>query len=103
MVKVLWQQTARKDLRDICQYYRYVKGSVSTADKIKQEAFDVTSRLETFPLSGARELSLMDEEVEFRYLVVLHHYKIIYFIESDICHIVAVWDCRNNPELLKVR
>ena len=27
--------------------------------------------------------------------------KLIYFHEKDTCHIVAVWDCRNNPTLLQ--
>ena len=27
--------------------------------------------------------------------------KLIYFHEKDTCHIVAVWDCRNNPKLLQ--
>ena len=27
--------------------------------------------------------------------------KLIYIHEKDTCHIVAVWDCRNNPKLLQ--
>jgi hypothetical protein len=27
-------------------------------------------------------------------------YKIIYFIDDEIVHISAIWDCRRNPETL---
>lgn len=101
MVKVKWQSTAKQDLREICDYYRHVKQSPRTATNLKKELFAAAHRLEDFPESGAKELSLPHEEICFRYLVVRKHYKLLYFYEMDICHIVAIWDCRNEPEILK--
>lgn len=100
MVKVKWQSSAKEDLRKICFYYRYVKQSVNVASNIKQAMFATARDLENFPELGARELSLSCTDVCFRYLVVWHHYKMIYFHEADVCHIVAIWDCRNNPDKL---
>ncbi len=97
MVKVLWQRTAQDDLRSICRYYRVVKLAPQVGSKIKRAIFQATCRLENNPLSGAREFFLDGLDVEFRYLLVWHHYKVIYFFDSNICHIVAIWDCRNNP------
>ncbi len=101
MVKVIWQQTAQDDLRDICFYYRYVKLAPKVAEKIKKTAFETVRILEKFPHSGTKEPSLAAEDIEFRYLVLLRHYKIIYFIDANVCHIVTVWDCRNNPHILE--
>ena len=39
-------------------------------------------------------------EEEYRYLVVEHHYKLIYCVKSDCIEIVAAWDCRRDPYFL---
>lgn len=100
MVKVKWQSSAKEDLRQIYHYYCYVKQSASVALNMKDAMFSAARDLENFPELGARELSLSHADVCFRYLVVWHHYKMIYFHEADVCHIVAIWDCRNNPNKL---
>ena len=30
-------------------------------------------------------------------------YKLVYFIENDTVNVVSVFDCRQNPEVLKKR
>lgn len=101
MVKVRWQSTAKEDLRAICHYYRHVKLSLVTVTKIKEAMFAAARSLEMFPEQGAIEICLQQSGICYRYLVVRKHYKLIYFYESKICHIVAIWDCRNNPQLLQ--
>ena len=101
MVKVKWQKAAKQDLYAICKYYRNVKCSPQTADNIKKAVFEAASKLETFPELGSKELALLDDEVCFRYIVIRHHYKLIYFYEAGVCHIISIWDCRNNPTLLQ--
>ncbi|WP_294559075.1 type II toxin-antitoxin system RelE/ParE family toxin [uncultured Bacteroides sp.] len=100
MVKVKWMPLALIDLRCICEYYRIVKKSPKTSQLLKQELILSSNTLETFPFGGAIELLLANEEIEFRYLVVRKHYKLIYFVENDVANIVAVWDCRQNPDKL---
>lgn len=101
MVKVKWQSTAKRDLREICDYYRHTKQAPRTANNIKNELFTAARKLEAFPELGAKELLLPQDTICFRYLVVRKHYKLIYFQEMDTCHIVAIWDCRNNPDILQ--
>lgn len=100
MVKVKWMPLALRDLQSICQYYRNVKKSPKTSQELKQELILSSNILKTFPLGGAVEPLLVNEEVEFRYLVVRKHYKLIYFVEDEVAYIVAVWDCRQNPDKL---
>lgn len=101
MVKIIWQKAAKKDLYDICKYYRQVKCSPQTADNIKKAVFEAAGKLEIFPEQGAKEPALTGDDVCFRYLVVKRHYKLIYFYEAEVCHILAIWDCRNNPTVLQ--
>lgn len=101
MVKVKWMPFAIKNLKDICQYYRYDKQSPQTSKAIKEELIYTSRILESFPEAGAIEPSLENLPVRFRYLVARKHYKLIYFVEKDLVSIVAVWDCRQAPETLK--
>lgn len=100
MVKVKWMPLALKDLQSICAYYRNIKKSRKTSQELKEELILSSNILKTFPLGGAVEPLLANKEVEFRYLVVRKHYKLIYFVENEVVNIVAVWDCRQNPEKL---
>lgn len=100
MVKVKWQATAQEDLRMLCTYYR-AQYAPRVAQALKEAFFTAALRLQSFPESGAKEELLPQDEVCFRYLVIRKHYKLIYFREADVCHIVAIWDCRNNPEVLQ--
>lgn len=100
MVKVKWMPLALIDLQNICEYYRNIKKSPKTAQRLKQELILSSNILKTFPLSGAIEPLLANEEVSFRYLVVRKHYKLIYFVEKEVANIVAVWDCRQNSDKL---
>lgn len=99
MARVIWHEDARDQLRAIYQYYaEYI--SPITANNIVDAVMEAAEYLEHSPLVGAIELSLQGLKHEFRYLVVRKHYKLVYFVEQDECHIAVVWDCRNNPELL---
>ena len=52
------------------------------------------------PRMAAIELLLEEFPREYRSLVVMRKYRVVYFIEDEIVHISAVWDCRRNPDTL---
>ncbi len=62
--------------------------------------YDSAQRLVFNPRSGQRELLLEDLRQEYRRLVE-GNYKIIYYIENEIVWIVDIWDCRQNPVMLR--
>jgi len=103
MAIVKWQSGAKQDLHEIYDYYCHTKQLPNLAINIRQDIILAARMLELFPEQGSREFSLDVENILFRYLVVRNHYKIIYFHEFDICHIVAIWDCRNNPDILPAK
>lgn len=53
----------------------------------------------SFPLLGAKELSLEDEALAYRYLAISHN-KILYTVEDHYIYIHLLWDCRQDPSRL---
>ena len=99
MVQVIWTPLAQEDVHNIFDYYNGISSRVAQA--VVEEIFDAANRLETMPEMGAREQVFAHLNREYRYLVVLRRYKLIYLYENHACSILMVWDCRRNPELLK--
>ncbi|GHT42915.1 hypothetical protein AGMMS49965_15520 [Bacteroidia bacterium] len=97
-----WTDRAKQHLRDIYDYYADVAGD-NIAGKLAADISNAARPLATFPEMAAREPALIDYPQVFRSLIVRKRYKIIYFVENEIVHIVAVWDCRQNPDKLKGR
>jgi plasmid stabilization system protein ParE len=84
--------------------YDYIRPfSEITASRIYNEILDEIGRIEHFPYIGQIEPSLYDCGKEFRALVVLEHYKVIYYIEEieKAIYIATIWDCRQNPDFLR--
>ena len=75
--------------------------SISAADRLDNAFYEAVKPLLTFPEIGPLEPSLEKEEEDYRYLVVEHHYKLIYCVKSDSIEIVAAWDCRRDPYYLE--
>ena len=67
------------------------------ARKIIKRLVDKSLFLESNPLLGVREPLLAGKLHEYIYFVV-SNYKIIYRFNDNIVRIVAVFDCRQNPE-----
>jgi plasmid stabilization system protein ParE len=68
------------------------------AVKVYNGILDEIEVLMSFPQIARIEDSLKGFGVEFRSLVVLRRYKVVYFVEEDVVYIFMIWDCRRNPE-----
>ena len=102
MVKVEITAAAKKDVQQICHYLTMKTFSFENSRQLRNSIRKARNLLGTFPKSGMRE-PMLENIGDFRYIVVQKHYKLIYTLKEDICYVVAVWDCRNNPALLKGR
>ena len=98
-LKVFWTNTARFQLEDIFNYYKF-KASIRVARKLVKQIIERTIQLEKNPESGPKEPLLTDRKFEYRYLVE-GNYKIIYWIEDNYIKVATVFDCRQNPEKIK--
>jgi|OpeIllAssembly_1097287.scaffolds.fasta_scaffold851533_1 plasmid stabilization system protein ParE len=98
-LKIFWTDSARLQLEDIFKYYHENAG-LKIAQKLKNQIYNRTNQLETFPESGPREPLLSARRFDYRYLIE-GNYKIIYWIDNQNIKIAAVFDCRQNPAKMK--
>ncbi len=99
MAQLNWTEPARDDLEEIIRYYGNF--SHKTALYYSEEILKAGDRLMLMPAMGPKEPLLEQYKRNYRYVVVLRHYKLIYLYENDVCSILMVWDCRQNPSQLK--
>ena len=85
MSNVLWMPSALEDLKGIQEYIS--RDSVYYADKLVDEVFDATEKLELFPEMGriVSELGIPTVREIF-----YGSYRIIYELIDDNAHIIAV-------------
>ena len=102
MVKsiIVWTQFAASELKSIYQFYKH-NASITVARNIKERIYSSVKQLHNHPLSGAIENNLTDSEYKYRYLVE-NNYKIIYRYHNNNIYIVDIFDCRRNPEEMKL-
>ena len=99
-MKVLWTAFAESQL-DCIYSYLQTKNQYVAAD-IYNDILDETEMLAHFPRMAPIEPLLFEFPEEYRSLVVRQNYKVVYYIDCETTiYVVAVFDCRQNPEVLK--
>ena len=93
---VSWTEPAEVRLKEIFDYHLEVANR-RTARKITNEITERTRILAQNPQAGPVEELLKERRKEHRYLIE-GNYKIIYRIDPEVIWVVAVFDCRQNPE-----
>jgi|GEM_PF-842768 len=68
------------------------------AVRVYNGILDEIERLASFPQIARVEEDLKGLGAEFRSLVVLRRYKVVFFTLNDMVYVVSVWDCRRNPK-----
>lgn len=99
MVKVILTPSAKDDMESIFLGIKDL--SPSGAQAFKNEFVSAARRLKQMPEMGPKEPLLEHYHRNYRYVLVLHRYKLIYLYENETCSILMVWDCRQNPKRLK--
>jgi plasmid stabilization system protein ParE len=101
MMNVLLLPKAIERLDEIYNYIRLC--SELAAARIYNDILDEIAKLKLFPRMAPVEPILANCGKIFRSLVVMKHYKVVYYIEDeeDTIYIATVWDCRQNPDNLE--
>ena len=94
--KLIWSARAKRDLKEIVQFYRQRNGNNEYGLKLLQAFRQATLRVEKNELSGQRF-----EYTDLRFVVVLGTYQMFYQIGKKRNKVVTVWDGRRNPDDLK--
>ena len=100
-IKIYWTNFAKKQLRNIFDYYK-TNASPQIAQNIVVGIVEKVNSLEFQTEIGQKEELLLDRKENFRYLVS-KNYKIIYWIneEKNRIEIVDIFDTRQNPLKIK--
>jgi plasmid stabilization system protein ParE len=98
MVKrIIWSDRARKDKRDILEYWFKRNGNKNYSRKL---AFEFR---ETFNyIAKQNYLGRATDEKNIR-VTVCRYYQIFYEITQENIEILSVWDSRRNPDNLKLK
>ena len=99
MVQLNWTEEARGDLAEIFRYYNLLSPKVAIS--YSEEFMKAGDRLEQMPEMGPKEPMLKRLKRNYRYVLVLNRYKLVYLYENNVCSILMVWDCKRNPKDLK--
>lgn len=100
MGQVIWTYFATLELKNIFLYYKLV-ASENVAEKIKKSIFNATKILPKQSFIGQIEENLIELKQEHRYLIE-GNYKIIYKVMNKDIYITDIFDCRQNPQKIKL-
>ncbi|HPN23332.1 MAG TPA: type II toxin-antitoxin system RelE/ParE family toxin [Tenuifilaceae bacterium] len=99
-IMIEWSELSSRQLKDIFDYYS-AEANTRIARKIVNRIHDRVSILEKNPLAGPKEPLLENHPEGYRFLVETN-YKIIYWQKDNLITISSVFDCRQNPEKIKI-
>ncbi|MCD8031115.1 MAG: type II toxin-antitoxin system RelE/ParE family toxin [Bacteroides sp.] len=99
MRKIVWSRTASSHLQRICHFY--AEKDKRYAKRLYDDIYVEVERLIEFPQLASIEPLLAEEQKTYRSLVIKKYFKVIYSLDNKQVRIVAVWDCRQNPDYLR--
>lgn len=100
-MRIEWLSLAEDDISVI--YAWYAQFSLKVAYKVVNSIVSDVELLSTQPRMGRKEMELEKKMGhEIRSFVTTRDYKIIYVIKGDTIFISRIWDCRQNPNDLKI-
>lgn len=101
-MRIIWLSEASKALDAIYDFY--CSKSERAANKIITDIYNATLLLAEQPFMAPIEHALSEMSENYRSLVVRRLFKLIYRVDknSQAVIIVTIWDCRQDPDKLKV-
>jgi plasmid stabilization system protein ParE len=100
-MKIVWLAAAEEQLEDIYEFE--AQRNPKYAADVYNNIIEAADRSLVLPGSHSRELSLDDLPMEYRKLIVMRRYKVIYRKDTvaERVVVVSVWDCRRDPVRLR--
>ena len=94
--KIVWSSRAKTDLSIILEFFYIRNGSKTYSKKLNSKIRKAIRLLDKHPFLG-----LQSDVEDFRALVE-GDYVIFYQVDEESIRITTIWDCRQNPENLKM-
>ena len=94
--KIVWSSKAKFDLLKILDYSYIRNGSKTYSVKLNSKIRRAVRLLSNHPFLG------LQSDVENVRALVEGDYAIFYQVDSEAIRIIAIWDCRQNPDNLTI-
>lgn len=102
MMRLIWTKRAQNERFKVAAYISVNFGKKATEEFVS----DLTEKwhwIKEMPTIGRLEPLLVDRIIQYRYLHVGKHNKMIYYAKGDAIYIVDLWDIRREPSRLASR
>lgn len=96
-MRVIWHTEAEEGRDEVAGYIRNRFGN-KHKDRFMQEVRQATRMLGSHPNIGPIDPLFAEFQHTYRSIVIGGLSKMVYRIQEDAIHIVAFWDCRQEPE-----
>ena len=91
-LKSIWTKQATIQLRDIFDYYKYVKKTPQGAQAVKSDIISATKTIR-FPEQ------YQHDEIQPQYRrVIVRHFKILYKLQDDSVYILRIFSTHQHPD-----
>ena len=101
-IKVIMTKRAQKERVLVIEYIQKNFG-IKAAKIFFFDTIEKRHWLEESPTIGRLEPLLADRIIQYRYLHVGKHNKMIYYAKGETIYIVDLWDMRREPSRLALR
>lgn len=99
-LQVLWTPIALQSLSEVFEYTHKEFGERQLR-KLASQILSVCNRLATFPLSGKREIAIIEATgMEYRSILVIKEIKLLYTISNDTLFIEFVKNTRMDDSTM---
>lgn len=95
--RVIWSLNAQSDRKEILQYWKERNKSTTYSKKLRKLFSKAIRQIQQRPGIGS------PTQMEGVRVKVIRDYLIVYESLEDQLHLLAIWDSRRNPDLLKRR
>lgn len=94
--KILWTETAKKDLHEIIEYISYENIDIARKQYLKIKGN--SEKLTAFPEQGRIIPELANENINKYREIIISPWRLMYKIEKNMVYVLAVIDGRRNIE-----
>jgi addiction module RelE/StbE family toxin len=95
--KIEWSSQAKADLSKILEFFYIRNGSKTYSKKLNSKLRKAIRLLSKHPLIG------IQSDVDNIRALVEGDYAIFYQLTEETVRIISIWDCRQNPDNLKIK
>ena len=98
-MRIHWEDKAEWNLHQI-EDYIFERFGPDSMEQFIDDVEQTVRMLMRYPNSGKIDPLFADRSITYRSVVISGLSKLVYYVEDDVIHIAAFWDCRREPATL---